>query len=386
VSELIIKNGYVYNTPARRFFKGNIRISGGAIEAIDNICCCDCGAEVIDASGKYIIPGMVDVHTHGRANADFTDATVEQCLAMAKSYAEAGTTTVFATPASAPYPTMVESTKNAAAAAKKTRGIGASIDGVHIEGRYLSLEKRGAHDPKLLALPNNEELEGLTEAIGDIAKRITVAPELPGGEEFVRLAVKHGYSVSIGHSNTTYEQALEALSWGVNSFTHTFNAMRGLHHREPGTVGAALTCDNAFCEVIPDGFHLNPAMVRLIYLAKDKDHLCLITDSMMATGCSDGVYSIAGLPVYVKDGLAREEDGTISGSTLNLLDGVFRFMKFCGIGLEEAIPYATKNPAVMTGIYGHTGSIAAGKRADILILGEDRRTLEGVYAAGCKIK
>ena len=132
--------------------------------------------------------------------------------------------------------------------------------------------------------------------------------------------------------------------------------------------------------------HHNPAVVKLIFLAKDKKHLCLITDSMMATGCSDGEYEIAGLPVKVVNGLALEEDGTIAGSTLDLLKGVFNFMKFCGVTLEEAIPYATENPAVMCGIYDVTGSIAPGKRADILMLGSDKTTLERVWAKGREIK
>lgn len=382
MSAFIIKNTSIYNTKMRRFVSGDLAVMDGVIMPDG---CVPEGADVFDGKGRYIIPGMVDVHTHGRANADFTDSTVEEDLKMARSYAKVGTTTVFGTLATAEYPTMLRSIGNAVEAAKKTDGTGANIDGIHIEGRYLSLAKRGAHNPKLLAMPDNSELTELTKAIGTLKKRITTAPELPGGEAFIRQAARDGYSVSIGHSDSTYAQAVEALSWGASSFTHTFNAMKGLHHREPGTVGAALTCENAYCEVICDGMHLNPAIVKLIYLAKDAAHLCLITDSMMATGCEDGEYAIAGLPVRVVNGLALEEDGTIAGSTLDLLKGVFNFAEFCGITLEQAIPYATENPAVMTGIYDVTGSIAPGKRADILMLGEDKRTLERVWVKGYEI-
>ena len=383
MSAFVIKNANIYDTKTRSFKRGDLPVEDGVILPQGGFVI---GSEIIDGEGKYIIPGMVDVHTHGRAGSDFTDSTVEDDLKMARSYAKAGTTTIFGTLATAEYQTMLRSTGNAVTAAGKTKGVGANIDGIHIEGRYLSLAKRGAHNPKLLSALDIKELEEFTEIIGALKKRITVAPELEGGEAFVRRAVELGYSVSIGHSDSTYDQAVEALNWGATSFTHTFNAMKGLHHREPGTVGAALTSEDAYCEVICDGMHLNPAVVKLIYLAKDERHLCLITDSMMATGCCDGDYAIAGLPVRVVNGLALEADGTIAGSTLDLLKGVFNFMKFCGVSLEEALPYATENPAVMCGIYDVTGSIAPGKRADILMLGSDKRTLERVWANGSEIK
>lgn len=383
MSAFVIKNAFIYDTESRSFKTGDLPVEDGYILPRGGFVI---GAETIDGTGKYIIPGMVDVHTHGRANSDFTDTDVKSALKMARSYALAGTTTVFGTLATAEYQTMLGSVKNIAEASKKTGGVGANIDGIHIEGRYLSLAKRGAHNPKLLSALDTSELDEFTAAIGDLKKRITVAPELEGGEAFVRRAAESGYTVSIGHSDSTYAQAVEALSWGATSFTHTFNAMKGLHHREPGTVGAALTCEDAYCEVISDGMHLNPAVVKLIYLAKDRRHLCLITDSMMATGCEDGEYAIAGLPVKVVNGLALEADGTIAGSTLDLLKGVFNFAQFCGISFEEALPYATENPAVMTGIYDITGSIAPGKRADILMLGSDKRTLERVWVRGAEIK
>ena len=383
MSAFVIKNANIYDTEKRAFLRGDLPVEDGYILPRGGFVM---GSEFIDGEGKYVIPGMVDVHTHGRSNADFTNTDVKDALKMARSYALAGTTTIFGTLATAPYETMLESTRNTAEAAKKTEGVGANIDGIHIEGRYLSLAKRGAHNPKLLSALDVGELDEFAAIIGDLKKRITVAPELEGGEAFVRHAAGLGYSVSIGHSDSTYDQAVKALGWGATSFTHTFNAMKGLHHREPGTVGAALTCEDAYCEVICDGMHLNPAVVKLIYLAKDSKHLCLITDSMMATGCKDGEYEIAGLPVKVVNGLALEEDGTIAGSTLDLLKGVLNFAEFCGISFEEALPYATENPAVMTGIYGVTGSIAPGKRADIVMLGEDKKTLERVWVKGIEIK
>ena len=218
-----------------------------------------------------------------------------------------------------------------------------------------------------------------------LANHVTCAPELDGGEAFVKTIVGLGATVGIGHSDSTYEEAISALGWGATSFTHTFNAMRPLHHREPGTVGAALTSD-AYAEVIADGFHLNPAVVKLVYLAKAKDKMVLITDSMMATGCEDGEYQIGGLPVHVKGGKALGDDGTISGSTLNLLDGMFNMAKFCGIPIEQALPYSTINPAKMVGVDKVCGSLEIGKRADMLVLADDKHTLEGVYCAGNRIK
>ena len=373
----IIKNARVYSTEMRTFQPGTVLVEDGTIKAIlaENACCD--GAEVIDAAGMYLVPGMVDVHTHGRIGYDFDSATAEQMKEMRRSYALDGTTTVFPTIASAPLSQIENAIDNVKAA---------GFDSIHLEGRYLNTKRRGAHRADLLFPLDVAELTSLLDRMEPLNVHISCAAELEGGEAFVKTAIARGATVSLGHTDATYEEALEAISWGVNAFTHTFNAMRPIHHREPGPVVAGLTTESAYCEIIADGFHLNPAIVKLTYLAKRPSHLTLITDSMSATGCADGEYSIAGEKVYVVNGKAINEEGAISGSTITLYQAVRNLMAFAGISYAEALPYATIVPAAMVGADKYTGSIEVGKRADLLLVDAETYDIKAVWQAGCAVQ
>ena len=368
-----IKNARVYRTDMRDFAPATVIVEDGKIKSLLAANACVCELDTVDGTGCLLAPGLVDTHTHGRIGYDFDSATVEQMKAMRRSYAEDGTTTVFATIASAPLAQIEEAIDNI-----REAGYGC----IHLEGRYLNSKRRGAHRADLLFPLDVTEFSTLLDRMAGMNIHITCAAELEGGEAFVKCAIEHGATVSLGHTDATFEEALDAVSWGVNSFTHTFNAMRPIHHREPGPVVAALTTEGVYAEVIADGFHLNPAIVKLSYLAKRPSHLTLITDSMSATRCADGEYAIAGEKVYVVGGKAINEEGNISGSTITLYQAVRNLMKFAGVSFAEALAYATIVPATEVGIDGITGSIDAGKTADLLLIDEQTLDIKSVWQAG----
>ena len=368
-----IKNARVYRTEQRDFIPAAVVVEDGKIKSILSPDACTCEMTVVDGQGKLLVPGLVDTHTHGRIGYDSDSATAEQMKDMRRSYAVDGTTTVFPTIASAPLAQIEQAIDNVKAA---------GFDCIHLEGRYLNEKRRGAHRADLLFPLDVNEFSALLDRMDGLTVHVSCAAELEGGEAFVKTAVSRGATVSLGHTDATYEEALNAISWGVNSFTHTFNAMRPIHHREPGPVVAALTTEGAYAEVIADGFHLNPAIVKLAYLAKRPAHLTLITDSMSATRCADGEYAIAGEKVYVVDGKAINEEGNISGSTITLYQAVRNLMKFAGVSYAEALPYATIVPATEVGIDDKVGSIAEGKRADLLLVDAETYDITNVWQAG----
>lgn len=358
---MIIKNGNVYNTELRKFEKKDIYVKDGKTAALGELGEV-CDADVIDAEGLYVIPGLVDVHTHGRAGYDFLSCPREMLSHMSASYAQSGVTAVMPTLASAPLDEMYD-------AARAIDGFvaddnGAQFCGVHIEGRYLNASKRGAHKADLVAVLDPDELDGFS---GNKALHITAAFELDRDFAFAKKALSMGATVALGHTMATYAEAKEAERHGVSAYTHLYNAMPSLHHREGGAVCAAFMSD-AYAELICDGIHIAPEMIALAYKNKGNDRTVLISDSMEATGCPDGEYSIAGNPAIVKDGIALTPDGALAGSTLNLFDGLKNLMKFCSITLEEALPCATVNPCREVGVDKLFGSIDVGKSADYLLL------------------
>jgi len=372
--------GNLYRTDKKLFEKGDLTVTDGVIA--ENGAKAD---RIVDCTGKYLIPGLVDVHTHGRAGFDFNTASADDICVMRASYAKAGTTTVMATLASA----TMESFAESAAAIGKNRAVEsgmATVAGVHIEGRYLNPKKRGAHPEDLLAPLNADEAAALADSMLPLPVHVTAAVEEDGGEAFVKALVKKGVTVGMGHSDGTYDDSVKAVGWGVTAFTHTFNAMRAIHHREPGIMAASMLSDTAYTEVICDGEHVHPAMIALCDRAKADGRLVLITDSMEATGCPDGEYSIAGLPVYVRNGKAVNSEGALAGSTLDLFRALVNYMAFTGKTLEEAVPAATLNPANEVGIGDTVGSLDIGKRADILMLSDKTSpVLESVWVAGERI-
>lgn len=370
--ELLVTHANIYRTADRAFRAGDLLVRDGLIarvtEGEDAALRASVG-EQLDADGRLLVPGLVDVHTHGRAGGDFTTADIALMGRMAASYLQSGVTTLLPTLASAPLDVLRDAIAriNAAAAEEQTQpGTRAHFAGVHLEGRYLNVKKRGAHAPELLAPLDADELGGLLAEI-DGVRHVSAALELDTDGAFLRKALEMGATVSMGHTNATYAEAVDCIARGATAMTHLFNAMPPLHHRDGGAVCAGLLDPTVSCELIVDGFHISPEMVTLAYRMKG-DHLVLITDSMEATGCADGEYTIAGMPVTVKDGRARTHDGAIAGSTLSLWDGVHNLCDFAAAPFAEAVWAATMAPAAEVGLENEIGSLDEGKRADMLLL------------------
>ncbi len=366
---LLIKNVNVYHSDSMRFIPGALYACDGVIEGVycEGDALPKSPAQVIDGGGCYLVPGLVDTHTHGIAGGDFISADTHKMTEMARAYLRGGVTSVMPTLASAPYNDMLASVQRISDAMQTGADCGI-FRGVHVEGRYLNVAKRGAHAPDLLAALDADELDALIGAAKG-AVHLSAAFELDEDGTFAARALSLGATLGLAHTTANYAQAKFAISRGVNNFTHLFNAMPPLHHRDGGAVCAAFDSD-VFAELIVDGVHVSPEMVALAYRNK-KQQLVLITDSMEATDCADGEYSIAGMPVTVKNGRAMTHDGAIAGSTLHLLDGVKNLASFAGIPLEHALYCATKAPARAMGLDAEIGSLECGKRADMLLLNAD---------------
>ncbi len=386
MSTTLIRNARIYHTDSRSFREGDLLLCDGRIAAVSQKEALPLPAglsdeAVYDAAGRMVIPGLVDVHTHGRAGGDFGTCSREQMTHTLASYLSSGVTTVLPTLASAPLHELYRAIDDINALSEEAAHEPSLpyIAGIHLEGRYLNPAKRGAHAPELLAPLDPDELQALLSRIRG-TRHLSAALELCGGEDFLDRALSLGATVGLGHSAADYATATRLIGRGVSAMTHLFNAMLPLHHRDGGAVAAGLLSKTAYCELISDGVHIAPEMVKLAYtLARER--LVLITDSMEATGCPDGEFSIAGMPVTVKDGRAVTHDGAIAGSTLSMWQAVQNLRDFAEIPLEDALYAATMAPAREIGLDGEIGSLDVGKRADLLIL-NDTLTIDRILCGG----
>lgn len=376
---MIINNAVICDTDAVALRHGSIGFSHGSVCEIENADSDD----VIDARGAYLLPGFVDVHTHGRAGGDFVSADTDKLRVMARSYLETGVTSVMPTLASAAYGELISAADRINSVKSSTGG--ARFLGIHLEGRYLNPDFRGAHNAELLAPLKPEELDALVFRMC-LPCHITAALELDGDERFADRALSLGATLGLGHTGADFNTAHVLFEKYGISFTHLFNAMPPIHHRAGGAAVAGLT-SGAFCELICDGLHVSPEMVRLAYGCLTEEHLVLITDSMEATGCPDGDYDIAGSPCRVVNGRALTADGKLAGSTLDLKTAVENLMSFCNIGLVNAVRCATLNPAREIGADDTVGSLAVGKRADALLvrLENGKIFIEDIFIGGERI-
>ena len=359
---MIIGKLNIYSNGSRSFYPADIRIEKGIITGIGALTPGE-DEPYEDGRGAYVVPGLVDVHTHGIAGEDWCQSGSDGFEKMVKAYARAGVTSVMPTLSSAPYKKMVEATDLINRTESQT---GADILGVHWEGRYLNPEKKGAHARELITPlePSELDAEALTRA-----KRlhISAAYELDGDGGFAQKAGEIGATMGLAHTMATYAEAKRAEERGIRSYTHLFNAMPPLHHRDGGAMAAAFEGDR-FAELICDGIHVSPEMVRFAYRNLGIGRLSLISDSLSATGLPDGDYFSSGLPVTVKDGICRTPEGALAGSTITLDMAVRNLMSFCRIPLTEAIIAATETPARQIGAFDECGSLEVGKRANMLFI------------------
>ncbi len=374
---MLFKNGLVFMENGT-FEKVDIRVQDEKIAEIGTNLAKN-GDEVKDLSGKRLLPGFVDIHSHGCGGADFTDGTPEALQTMADTYLKAGVTTTLGTSTTLQPDTLRKVFRNYGDFAKKqTRG--ARMIGVNMEGPFLSMKKRGAHIPEYLLPADFELFTELNALSGGRIRQVDLAPEIEGGMAFIEKASKV-CTVCVAHTGAGYDQTMAAYAAGATSNTHMYNAMTGLSHREPGTVGAIYDSDT-FAELICDGFHIHPAVIRATFKILGNDRICLISDSMRAAGCPDGTYDLGEQDVFVKDGKAVLADGTIAGSVINVHTAVQRAISF-GVPMESALKAATINPARAAKLDALVGSIAPGKYADLLVA-DDALALEEIYLGGVR--
>lgn len=333
-----------------------------------------------DAEGAYIIPGLIDIHTHAAVGEDASDGKPEGIPVMARHYASQGVTSWCPTTMTLKEPTLIKAV-TAIKNYKRTKD-GAKVAGVNLEGPFVCYAKRGAQNAENLHAPDFEMFSRINEASGNIVKVITVAPEEPGAIEFIEKASKV-CTVSIGHTCADYDTAMAAYKAGASHATHLFNAMPGLAHREPGVIAAARDC-GATVELICDGLHIHPSVVRLTS-ALFGDKLCFISDSLRCTYMPDGEYEFGGQTITLKDGKAcMTGTDTLAGSTIHLIDAIRRGVKF-GLSLEKAVYAATMTPAKVIGMEDAIGSLEKGKCADFVILSSEL-DVKDVYIDGESIK
>lgn len=379
-----IKNALVYEENGK-FKKRDVCVTGELFASY-------AAGDEIDAEGLYLIPGLIDMHIHGAMGADFSDGDTDGLHKICEYEATNGVTTIVPTTMSMTKEDLVNIMSNVVPQSVEVditkmfapSKSGSKIAGINMEGPFINPVKKGAQKEENIIKPDIELFRKLDELTHGMIKLVDVAPEIDGAEELIK-EVSKTTKVSLAHTDATYDEAQEAFSWGASHVTHLYNAMRPFDHREPGVVGAAVDNDKVVVELISDGVHVAPAMIRATYKMIDADRIALISDSMRATGLSDGEYSLGGQNVIVVGNKATLENGTIAGSVSNLFDCVKYAVKEVNIPLETALASATVVPAKELGIYDMVGSITVGKKADFVLVDKDLN-IKAVYVNGNKIR
>ncbi len=357
--------------PEQGFVQRDLFVAGERIAA-------HAGGETVDVSGCYVIPGLTDLHFHGCVGADFSDGDARGLAAMADYERSRGVTQIC--PAGMTLlPEQLRTICETAAAHKKSAVSGAMLAGVNLEGPFLSEAKKGAQNGAWLQKPDLALLDELIEHSEGLVRLVTVAPELDGAMDFIRGCADR-VTVSVGHTAADYDTALAAFRAGAREVTHTYNAMPPFGHREPGVVGAAADAPGVSCELICDGVHVHPAMVRALFRLVGAARVILISDTMRAAGMGDGDYTLGGQAVHVTGNRAVLDDGTLAGSVTDLMACLKTAVSF-GIPVADAVTAAAVNPARVLGIDGDCGTLAVGKLANIAVLDEDL-TLRAVFLRG----
>lgn len=376
MKKYLIQNSEVYI--GRKFEKVSLLLAEGKITVLPAQERPE-GCEVIDASGKKAIPGLLDIHTHGAVGVDVNAADAEGLKKIARFFAGNGTTSWLASVLT----DTEEQTERCIDQYLQFDQSGAEVSnllGIHLEGPFLSKEYKGAMPEHLLKKPDAALARRWQERARGGIRYITVSPELEGAVDVIPELRACGMTVSIGHSGADYATAMKAIKAGAASSTHTGNAMRLLHQHEPAIWGAALETD-IYNEMICDGLHLHPGVIRLYMKIKGNERLVAITDSIMAAGLPDGMYRLGVNDVVVREGDARLLNGVRAGSTLTADRGLRNVLAFTGLPLEEILPLFTENPAKLIGVFDRKGSIADGKDADIVLL-DEKMQVDTVFLRG----
>lgn len=373
---MLFRGGNVFYN--KKFVSVDVRIQNGII--------CEIGAdlpekeeEVINLAGRKLLPGCIDVHTHGRNGKDFSYASSSEIIEVTREYARNGVTSILAT-------TMTlgeretEQMVTRIGEAIHAKNPGSRILGINLEGPFLGKDKKGCHDERLLLPVNQEKFEKWDNLSGGNILMVDLDPNYEETIPFIKHYEKKKI-ISIAHTSATYEKACQAVEAGAFHVTHLFNAMNSLHHREPGILGMVYD-KPIYAELITDGLHVHPSLIRMMF-AMIPEKLCLVSDSLSATGCEDGVYELGGLSVIVKDGKACLADGTLACSTISVFEGMKRCIQF-GVPQEQAILAATYQPACSVRMEHMIGSISEGLKADLVITDKDYQ-IEMVYVGGEKI-
>jgi N-acetylglucosamine-6-phosphate deacetylase len=317
-----------------------------------------------------VVPGFIDKHVHGANHSDGMYPTHKDIENIAVTIASEGVSSFLVT-------TMTQSKENITAALSNIKNyiesdpkVGAQAIGIHLEGPFICTKYKGAQVEECIVPCDVEAFKYYQEVSGNHIKQVTLAYE-SNGKELVRYLKANGIVASIGHTDATSEQAFEGIKEGITSSTHTYNAMRGIHHREVGTLGAVLLSDDVYCEIIPDLIHVSANAIKLLFKCKTKDKVVAITDAIESKHLPDGLYRLGGQEVVVKNHEARLHDGTLAGSTLYMNNGLQNLHKVTGLKFEEVVDLATKNPALNLNIYDQKGSIKVGKDADFTVVDKD---------------
>lgn len=370
------ENGWIFADG--RFVRGGFSVENGRFAHVLE----DVPGPAEDLDGALVIPGLVDIHVHGCAGADFSDGDYAGLVRMARYLARQGVTSFAPASMTLPYDALDRAFHAAARLRREGLADGARLMGIQMEGPFLSREKRGSQNSAYLRLPDWDRFLQLYDAAEGLLRIVDVAPELPGAVEFTRRASEK-CRVSVAHTAAGYDQAAAVFDAGATHLTHLFNAMSGIHHRHPGPIGAASERENVTAELICDGIHVHPSAVRMAFRLFP-GRICLISDALRCCGMADGSYSLGGQEILLSGGVARLTGGAIAGSAADLYQCMRRAVSF-GIPREQAVWAATARPARVIGRESETGAIADGRAADFVICGGELEP-EAVYLGGKRLE
>ncbi|MBY0096136.1 N-acetylglucosamine-6-phosphate deacetylase [Mesobacillus maritimus] len=370
----LLKNATIY-TESDKIENGYILIQDGKIQEVGPLSTLveEMTYEVMELpAGSTLIPGLIDVHIHGVNGSDTMDATPEALMNMAEALPREGTTSFLATTITQDPEAIERALVNAGEYISSQPPTGkAEVLGVHLEGPFINKKMAGAQPLNHIISPETKLFQKWQALSKNTIKLVTLAPEVPGALDLISYLSHNEVTASLGHTDASFEEVKSAINEGATQVTHLFNQMRGLHHREPGVVGAAFLHDELKAEMIVDGIHVKPEIVDIAYQQKGSEGLLLITDSMRAKCLKNGSYDLGGQQVKVEEGKAVLEDGTLAGSILKLGQAVKNMMNYTGCSLADAIEMASVNPAKQLHVYEHKGSIRSGKDADLVVLDQN---------------